>query len=138
NRDEIYASRLDSTRAIGQAIAMASNPPKVWLNSSSATIYRHALDRPMDETSGEFGDGFSVDVCQKWEQTLAEAPTDRTRKVAMRTAMVFGPGQGGVFEAFDRIVRLRLGGTLGSGQQMVSWIHEFDFCHAVQWLIERE
>jgi len=138
NRDEIYSSRLDSTRLIGQAIAAANDPPKVWLNSSSATIYRHALDRPMDESTGEFGSDFSVDVCQKWEQTLADAPAPRTRKVAMRTAMVFGPGHGGVFEAFYNIVRLGLGGTLGRGDQMVSWIHLLDFCCAVQWLIEHE
>ena len=138
NRDEIYASRLDSTRIIGQAIAAAGNPPTVWLNSSSATIYRHALDRPMDESTGEFGHDFSVEVCQKWEQTLNEAQTPRTRKVAMRSAMVFGPGRGGVFEAFHNIVRLGLGGTLGRGDQMVSWIHLLDFCRAVQWLIEHE
>jgi uncharacterized protein (TIGR01777 family) len=138
HRSEIYESRLRSTKVIGDAIAIARNPPKVWLNSSSATIYRHALDRPMDETTGEIGAGFSVDVCQKWEKELADAQTPNTRKVPLRTAIVFGPGKGGPFEAFAKVVKLGLGGTLGPGDQFVSWVHSLDFCRAVEFLIEHE
>ena len=138
NRQEIYDSRLKSTAALGEAIATCNRPPRVWVNSSSATIYRHALDRPMDEATGEVGSGFSVDVCQRWERTFFDAPVSATRRVAMRSAMVFGPGAGGVFEAFHRIVRLGLGGTLGKGSQFVSWIHERDFARAVEWLIGHE
>lgn len=137
NRAEIYASRLDSTRVIGQAIAAATSPPPVWLNASSATIYRHAEDRPMDEATGEIGGGFSVDVCQKWEAEFFAAPTLKTRRAALRAAMVMGPGTGGVFEAFYGIARKRLGGTLGKGTQFVSWMHLDDFCRAVEFLIER-
>jgi uncharacterized protein (TIGR01777 family) len=136
NRQEIYDSRLQSTAVIGQAIAACAAPPPVWVNSSSATIYRDADDRPMDEATGELGTGFSVDVCRKWEAALDAAPTPRTRKVALRSAMVFGPGEGGVFEAFRRVVALGLGGTLGRGSQFVSWIHVRDFCRAVQFIME--
>lgn len=135
NKREIYASRLAATKVIGEAIARCTNPPKVWLNSSSATIYRHAEDRPMDEATGEVGEGFSVDVCQQWEQALANASTPHTRKVALRTAMVFGRGAGGVFAAFHNIVKLGLGGTLGQGTQFVSWIHAEDFCRALDWIL---
>jgi uncharacterized protein (TIGR01777 family) len=135
---EIYNSRLLSTAVIGQAIAAAKNPPKIWLNSSSATIYRHALDRPMDEFTGEIGHGFSVDVCQKWEAALEAAPTPQTGKVALRSAMVFGPGAGGVFEAFLRIVKLGLGGSLGRGDQFVSWIHLQEFCRAVEFILDHD
>lgn len=134
NRDEIYESRLRSTRAIGEAIAACAAAPPVWINSGSATIYRHALDRPMDEATGEIGTGFSVDVCLKWEKALNDAPTPATRKAALRSALVLGRG-GGVMEAFLTIVRLGLGGTLGRGDQFVSWIHEADFARAVEWLI---
>jgi uncharacterized protein (TIGR01777 family) len=136
HKREIYDSRLPSTAVVGQAIAAAKDPPKVWINSSSATIYRDASDRPMDDLTGEIGHGFSVDVCQKWEQALADADTPGTRKVALRSAMVFGSGEGGVFEAFHRIVRLGLGGTLGGGDQFVSWVHLQDFCRAVHFLID--
>jgi uncharacterized protein len=138
NKAEIYASRLDSTRVLGEAIGACDRPPRVWLNSSSATIYRHAEDRPMDEATGEIGSGFSVDVCQKWERKLADALTPNTRKVAMRTAMVMGPGKGGPFEAFYRLVRLRLGGAMAGGRQFVSWLHVDDFCRSTEWLIAHD
>ncbi len=137
NRREIYASRLKSTRAVGEAIAACRVPPRVWLNSSSATIYRHALDRPMDEATGETGKGFSVDVCKQWERTFFEAPVS-CRRVALRTAMVFGNGAGGVYNAFRWLARLGWAGRLGGGRQYVSWIHEDDLRRAIEWLIERE
>jgi uncharacterized protein len=136
NKQEIYDSRLRSTRILGQAIAACKNPPQLWINSSSATIYRHALDRSMDEATGELGTGFSVDVCQQWEKVLAETQTPKTRKVALRSAMVFGPGRGGVMEAFHRLVKFGLGGTMGKGTQFVSWIHAEDFARAIQWVME--
>ncbi|MBV9792227.1 MAG: TIGR01777 family oxidoreductase, partial [Chloroflexi bacterium] len=136
NRQAIYASRLDSTRVLGEAIAQAANPPKLWINSSSATIYPDAYDRPMDEATGEIGSGFSVDVCQQWERTFFAAQTSHTRKVALRTAIVFGKGQGSPMEAYQMIVRLGLGGQQGSGKQFVSWVHLDDFIASIQWIID--
>ena len=138
NRQEIYDSRLNSTRILGIAIECLNNPPPLWINSSSATIYRHAEDRPMDEKTGELGDGFSPDVCKKWEQTLFEAKTPQTRRVALRSTMVFGRGKGGVCEAFYRVVKRGLGGTMGNGKQYVSWIHSDDFCRAIAWIMDHE
>lgn len=138
NKQEIYDSRLKSTKIIGEAIAQCASPPSVWLNASSATIYRDAEDRAMDEVAGEIGTGFSVDVCQRWERVLNDAQTPHTRKVALRTSIVFGKGQGGPFEAFRNVVKLGLGGTLGKGTQFVSWIHLEDFCRSLQWILEYE
>jgi uncharacterized protein (TIGR01777 family) len=138
NRAEILNSRVDSTRVLGQAIANCSTRPRVWLNSSTATIYRHAEDRPMDDETGEIGSGFSVGIALAWEKELFEAHVPQTRRVALRTAMVMGPQAGGPFVVFHRLARLGLGGTLGSGRQMVSWLHDEDFCRAVQWLIDRQ
>ncbi len=138
NCAEIYASRLDTTRAVGEAIATCQNPPKVWLNASTATIYRDARDRAMDEATGEIGKGFSVDVARRWEQALFEASTPHTRKVALRAAMVMAPGAEGVFAAFCGLARLGLAGPMAGGGQFVSWIHGEDFCRAALFLIERE
>jgi hypothetical protein len=138
NCREICDSRLHSTRALGEAVASAGCPPAVWLNASSATIYRHAEDRPMDEATGEIGHGFSVDVCRKWEATFEAANSPGRRQVSLRSAMVFGPGRGGVFEAFHTLVRRGLGGTLGPGTQFVSWIHIRDFCRAIDWLLAHD
>ncbi len=138
NRQAIYDSRLNSTRILGEAILACDQPPPVWLNASSATIYRHALDRPMDELTGDLGTGFSVDVCQRWEAAFFTSQTPQMRKVALRAAMVFGPGSGGVMDAFRNMVRCGLGGTMGNGQQFVSWIHLDDFVSSIDWLIEHE
>ncbi len=138
NKREIYASRLDSTRVLGEAIAAVSSPPRVWLNSSTATIYRHSEDRAMDEASGEVGSGFSVDVATKWEAQLAAAQTPSgVRKVALRTALVMGSERGGPFAMLRRLARLGLGGAAGNGRQMVSWIHMTDWLRAVEFLLER-
>lgn len=135
NKQEIYDSRLNSTRVLGEAIAQCQKPPPLWINSSSATIYRHAEDREMDEETGEIRHGFSVDVCQKWEAVLNEANTPHTRRIALRSAMVFGPQSGGVMDAFASLTKRGLGGTLGTGTQWVSWIHSEDFARIVEWVL---
>lgn len=142
NRQLIIASRVDSTRVLGEAIAQCKSPPRVWLNSSSATIYKHTFDTPMDE-SGETGatpeakDEFSVEVIRQWERALDEAQTPDTRKIAMRITLVFGKS-GGVFPVLRRLARFGLGGKMGGGRQFVSWIHVEDFCRAVEWLIAHD
>jgi uncharacterized protein (TIGR01777 family) len=147
NRREILESRTHTTKLVGDAIAGASRPPAVWLNSSTATIYRHALDRPMDEATGELGGSepgapstwrFSIDVATRWEKAFFEARTPRTRKIALRSAMTMSPDRGGVFDTLLRLVRFGLGGTSGSGDQFVSWIHDADFLNAVDFLLVRE
>jgi uncharacterized protein (TIGR01777 family) len=142
NRRTIIASRVDSTRVLGEAIAKCKQPPRVWLNSSSATLYKHTFDTPMDE-SGETGatpeakDEFSIEVIRQWERALNEAQTHGTRKIAMRITLVFGK-DGGVFPVLRRLARFGLGGRMGSGKQFVSWIHVEDFCRAVEWLIAKD
>ncbi len=142
NRKLLLDSRLNSTRVLGEAIESCANPPPVWLNSSTATIYRHTFGPPWDE-AGEIGgcaeakDVFSVHIAMEWERVLNEACNPRTRKVALRSAMVLGHARNSVLPNLLRLGRLGLGGRLASGLQFVSWIHEEDFCRAVEWIIER-
>src|SRR5260370_11246729 len=144
NRREIMESRVVTTRLVGEAIAKAPNPPKLWMNASTATIYRHATDRPMDEVDGEIGGGeagppsswrFSYDVATRWERAFFESNTPGTRKIAMRSGIVMSPDRGGAFETLLNLVRAGLGGTAGSGRQYVSWIHDADFAAAIEFLI---
>lgn len=144
NRREIMDSRILSTQVIGQAIAQSARPPALWMNASTATIYRHALDRAMDEASGELGGAepdapaswrFSIDVARRWEQTFREAAAPKTRKVILRSAVVMSASSGGPFSMLSNLVRARLGGKAGEGNQFVSWIHELDFVHAIDFLI---
>ena len=143
NRRLILDSRIDSTRVLGEAIARCAKPPRVWLNSSTATIYKHTFGPAWDE-SGEIGgtreakDEFSVEVAVAWERVLDEARTPATRKVALRSAMVLGAGGNSVLPVMRRLVRFGLGGRMGDGRQFMSWIHEEDFCRAVEWLLAHD
>ena len=147
NRRAILSSRVESTRAVGSAIARAERPPKVWLQMSTATIYAHRFDAPNDEYDGRLGGTerdapetwrFSIDVAKAWEGAAVEIPTPRTRKVLLRSAMVMSPDRGGVFDTLLGLVRRGLGGRAGNGRQYVSWIHDADFVRAVLWLLGRE
>ena len=118
NRAEIFRSRLETTGALGSAIAAASSPPALWVNSSTATIYRHAEDRPMTESTGELGTGFSVEVAKAWEKALFTPDLASTRRVALRSAIVLGDG--GVLGPLRGLARLGLGGAQYDGRWPVS------------------
>jgi uncharacterized protein len=146
NRKLIYESRVRSARVVGEAIARSADPPRMWLQMSTATIYSHRYDAPNDDRMGIIGGGeagcpdtwrFSIEVAKAWEQAAEEAVVPRTRKVLLRSAVVMSPDRGGIFDVLLGLVRHGLGGTAGDGRQYVSWIHERDFIRAVYWLIER-
>lgn len=137
NRKEIFDSRVDSTRILGESIAASKNPPALWINSSTATIYRHAEDRPMTESSGELGSGMSVNVARAWEDIFFEAETPGVRKAALRTSIVLST-EDGAFTRLLNLARTGAGGAQGNGQQMVSWIHIRDVIRAIEFLIERK
>jgi len=130
NKKEIYDSRIDTTKILGNAIGNCKNPPPIWINSSTATIYRHAEDRPMTESAGEIGTGFSVNVATNWEKAFFDFKLPQTRQVALRMAIVLG-SSGGVIKPLKNLVRFGLGGKQGSGKQMFSWIHIEDLFRTI-------
>lgn len=157
NRAEIFRSRLETTRAVGDAIAASDAPPPVWFNASTATIYRHAEDRPMTESTGELGTGFSVEVAKAWERELFAGDLPATRRVALRMAIVLGDGS-----ALTPLVNLVLAGLGGpqvdgpwfatsarrsagtfhefrarGGAQRFSWVHIADVLGAIEFLRDR-
>jgi uncharacterized protein (TIGR01777 family) len=144
NLRQMMASRVESTRAVGAAIAQAHRPPRAWLQMSTATIYAHRFDAANDEETGVIGGRepdvpgywtYSVEIAKRWEAELDEAHTPVTRKVALRSAMVMSPDRGGVFDYLSWLARLGLGGPVAGGRQYVSWIHDDDFVRAVALLI---
>ncbi|MET1031189.1 TIGR01777 family oxidoreductase [Domibacillus tundrae] len=137
NKNEIMNSRIKTTKLLGEAVLACENPPKVWMNSSTATIYRHAEDRPMTEETGEIGSGFSVDVATNWENTFFSFDLPKTRKIALRIAIVLGK-DGGVMTPYRNLVKFGLGGVQGTGNQKFSWIHVEDLFQIVLFLKERE
>lgn len=155
NLRELHDSRVGPTRLLHHAFALLNNPPWLWMNASAANIYRHALDREMDEITGEIGGNECVDgwlghrrapekwnrmvrLIRDWERAFFSTPTPRTRKIALRTSLVFSPAPGNVFALLSRLARVGLGGTQGNGRQYVSWMHEADYARALEFLIEDE
>jgi uncharacterized protein len=137
NKKEIYASRIDSTRILQEAVDQCTSKPKVWLNAASATIYVHSETQLNTEEDGAIGDDFSMNICKSWEKEFFKFNNENVRKAALRTSIVLG-NNGGAFPKLRMITKLGLGGKQGRGEQRVSWIHIDDFCKAVQWIIDRE
>lgn len=147
NRRAMYDSRILATRVLNEAFALLHRPPRVWLNASTATIYRHAMDRSMDEHTGELGGGepgsdatwdFSIRIAKDWEREFFSVEIPGVRKVAMRSAIMFHPDRRSAFHVLSRLVPLALAGPVAGGKQFVSWVHEADFIRAVEFLIAHE
>lgn len=137
NKKEILLSRIESTKILNKAVLNCKNPPKHWLNSSTATIYRFSLDKQMDEVDGEIGNDFSINVALSWEKAFFKTETPNTLKTALRTSIVLGKN-GGAFIPLKNLAKTGFGGKQGSGNQFVSWIHEDDFANAAAFIIEKE
>jgi uncharacterized protein (TIGR01777 family) len=145
HRREIKNSRTLTTGLIGEAIAQAARPPALWLNASTCSIYHPSFDQAVDESTSLSGGAspaekwaFSEEVAESWERALFAADTPLTRRVALRIGMMMSPDAAGMFDKLLRIVRLGFGGTLGPGNQFVSWIHDVDFVRAVDFLLDHE
>jgi len=137
NKKLIYDSRINSTNILGLAINLSENPPKLWMNASTATIYRDSYDKEMSEDDGEIGSDFSMNIAKSWENAFYSITNPKTRKIALRTAIALGKN-GGAFKPLKTLTKLGLGGKQGHGKQKVSWIHELDFARAVEFLINNK
>lgn len=136
NKKAIIESRVNATNALNEACARCESPPLLWINASSATIYRDARDRSQDEHNGEMHDDFSVQVCKAWEAAFYAKALPRTRKVALRIAITLG--EGGVMVPYKRLARFGLGGAQGDGTQMFSWIHIEDLARLIEYIQEHQ
>jgi uncharacterized protein (TIGR01777 family) len=144
---QMIDSRVESTRIVGEAIASVKNPPKVWLQSSTATIYADRYDIANDESTGIIGGNEpdspskwvgSIKIALAWEAEFDRAATPQTRKIAMRSAMTMSPDKGSIFNVLCSLTKRGLGGRIGSGRQFISWIHETDFSSAIDFVIANE
>lgn len=127
-QDEILRSRVESTRVLGQALRVVDNPPPVWVQMSSAHIYGDPPEVVCTEDSA-FGYGLAPTVAQAWEAEFAASVLPEQRGVVLRTSFVIGRDQGAGGSALGKLrwlTRLGLGGTVGTGRQGLSWIHETD------------
>lgn len=137
NKKMIYDSRINSTHVLGLAINLCENPPKVWFNSSTATIYEGSLTYENDEENGIIGNDFSMNIAKSWEEAFYSITNPITRKIALRTAIVLGK-KGGALIPLRTLTRFGLGGKQACGTQKVSWIHEQDFARAIEFLMNNK
>ena len=165
NRQVIWDSRVDTTRTLNAAVGAASAPPRLWINSSTATIYRHAMDRPQTEDDGDIGEGFSVDIAKAWEKEFFSGSLPATRRVALRMAIVLGDGA--ALNMLATAARFGAGGAQHEGRwfphrryrgigpeasgptiwrghppthgrQRFSWVHIEDVLRAIRFIDEHE
>jgi uncharacterized protein (TIGR01777 family) len=135
NREEIICSRTIPTSLLNRVVTKLTTPPALWINITSATIYRHAEDFAQDEEKGQIGYGFSIDVCKQWEAAFFTDTNPNTRKIALRMGIVLGR-KDSVFPRLLNLVRFGMGGKQGNGQQYVSWVHEQDAARCTEWLLQ--
>lgn len=136
--DEILRSRVEATRVLGQALRTISSPPPVWVQMSTAHIYGDPPEVICTEDSA-FGYGLAPTVGRAWEHELSLQALPTQRVVIVRTSFVIGRNRGvgnGALGKLSWLARIGLGGTVGSGRQGMSWIHETDmnriFARALQ------
>ncbi len=139
-------SRVLSTEVVGKAIQQSKNPPLVWIQMSTSSIYAHSLDTPNDEQTGKIGETADKprtwkkisELVQDWEKAFNDSKTNKTRKVLARSAVVMGLSQKTAFDVFLKLSRLGLGGAIAGGKQMITWIHEADFVSSIKFLLENK
>ena len=126
NKKIIFESRIHSCEALGRAMKTLENPPPVWLQSATAHIVGDPIpeDTRCDESTSP-GIGMAPEVGTAWEQALNENVLENQRAVIMRISFVLGR-DGGALKRLGFMTRIGLGGTVGTGTQWVSWIHQHD------------
>src|SRR5690606_18973261 len=133
NKTLLRASRVVPTQILGEAISALQNPPKHWINLSGISIFED-VEGCHDENSQSVGGGFLAELTKEWEGVFLAIDTLGTKKTILRVSPVL-TAKAGMFAELYPLVRYGLGGTVGSGKQFVSWIHEADFIRLIHWVI---
>ena len=136
--EQIISSRVEGTELICKTIAgiKSDERPSVLINASAIGYYGHTGSNPATENS-PLGEGFLADVCSKWEESTLEAERAGIRVVHARTGIVLS-ASGGLLKRLLPIFKLGLGGCIGSGEQLMSWISLRDEIAAIKWMLDNE
>ena len=136
--EQIISSRVEGTELICRTIAgiKSDERPSVLINASAIGYYGHTGSNPATENS-PLGEGFLADVCSKWEESTLEAERAGIRVVHARTGIVLS-ASGGLLKRLLPIFKLGLGGCIGSGEQLMSWISLRDEIAAIKWMLDNE
>ncbi|ASB50827.1 TIGR01777 family oxidoreductase [Alkalitalea saponilacus] len=127
-KEEIYSSRVNTTRAIVEAVNQMENPPKEFVSASAVGIYDTISVH--DEFSLNYAGDFLSKVCQNWEGEALKLDSKRVRLTIFRLGVVLSK-KGGALKQMLLPFKLGLGGPIGSGEQFFPWIHLSDVVRAV-------
>lgn len=119
NKNEIIMSRVNSTTILNKAVLRCKTPPVHWLNSSTATIYRHSENKRMTESTGEIGHDFSMNVAKMWERAFFRTGTPKTHKTALRTSIVLGKYDG-AYPVLKKMAKQDLAGSRATENNMLA------------------
>ena len=131
-KEVLRQSRVDTTYRL--ATLASEKGVRVLVSASAVGVYGPRGDEALDESS-PLGSDFLAAVCQEWEAALQPAVESETRVAIVRIGVVLGPN-GGALQKMLPPFRLGIGGPLGSGRQVVSWIHLDDLVAMIVWLLE--
>jgi hypothetical protein len=132
-KKKLYKSRIDTTKKLVEAMEMCKEKPKLFLSASAVGIYESNI--PHDDNSQKYAQDFLSRLCRDWEAEAKKAQMLDVRVVQMRFGVIFSKDGG----AMDKILppfKMGVGGKLGSGEQMVSWIYINDLVKAVEFIIK--
>jgi uncharacterized protein (TIGR01777 family) len=135
HRQRVLQSRIETTKAIGEALKRVKQLPEVWMNASAIALYPYTQTQDWDEETSLRNHDFMGTVCQRWEKAFDESRPAGMRGITMRISLILGE-DGGVLPRLNALTKLGLGGKQGSGEQYISWIHEIDACRAVEFFLE--
>ncbi|HEY7617244.1 MAG TPA: TIGR01777 family oxidoreductase [Terriglobales bacterium] len=135
-KENLRSSRIETTRALVQALAKARVKPKFLISASAVGYYGPRGDETLTEESSP-GSDFLSRLCVEWEEEARKAEAHGVRVALVRTGIVLGKGQGALAKMVPPF-KLFVGGRLGSGKQWMPWIHIDDEVSLIEFLMNQE
>lgn len=137
HQQQIYDSRMAATEELLRIIATLETKPSVLINASAIGIYPASDDTVYTEDSIDFATDFLAKTVADWEKKAAQAQNDSVRTAFMRFGVILGK-DAGALPPMILPYKLFAGGTVGTGQQWISWVHIQDVARAISFVIQNE
>lgn len=129
----LYSSRIDTTKKLVEAIELCKDRPKLFLSASAVGIYNST--EAHNESSENYAGDFLSDLCQSWEAEARKAEAFGVRCVQTRFGVIYAK-EGGAMQKMLPPFKMGVGGKLGNGEQMVSWVHINDLLRAFEFIVK--
>ncbi|MFT7004116.1 MAG: hypothetical protein ACJAWW_001469 [Sulfurimonas sp.] len=132
-KKQLYTSRIDTTRKLVDAMALCKAKPKLFISASAVGIYDSEAKH--DDYSTEYADDYLSNICKDWEAEASRAKEFDVRTVHARFGVIYAK-EGGAMQKMLPPFKMGVGGKVGQGNQIVSWIHIDDLLRAVEFIIK--